>query len=233
MFKRILQLSFGFVIAIAMSGALNVHAADTDTRTATTNASINLKAGAAITLDSAPDYDFGTQTIKANSDTEANLNISENKSNVLQVTNPGLASGWSVTLQLGQFQTADGSRQLKGATLDLSKNSDFAGAGALAGTSKHEAGVATTNNNASELGDPVPYNKTTGVTSYVANGRPLAQSFNFAAGGDPVDMFMAFANQGVGIWQTAFDANLKIPAGNVEGSYKADLTWTLTNAPTN
>lgn len=232
MFKRILQLSFGFVIAIAMSGALNVHAAD-DTRTATTQASISLKAGGNITLDSAPDYDFGSQTIDANGTTEKTLNIRDNPSEVLQVTNPGLASGWTVTVQLAPFILVGGTRQLKGATLDLSKNSEFAGTGTGFENSNHAAGVATTSNNTSDLGDPEQPNDVTRTVSHPANTRPLAKSWNIVAGGDAYDMFEAYANQGVGIWQTAFDAGLKIPAGNVEGSYKADLTWTLTNAPTN
>lgn len=233
MFKRILQLSFGFVIAIAMSGALNVHAADTDTRTATTQASISLKAGGNITLDSAPDFDFPSTTIDADHETNPKLSYSDNQSDVLQVTNPGLSDGWSVTLQVGRFETANGSRYLKGASLDLSSNDKFAGAGVLKGTTNYDAGVATTSNNTTDTkSEPVDYDTTTGKYSFPANTQPLVQSYNLPAEGDPIDMFMAFPGQGVGIWQTAFDATLHIPAGNVEGSYKADLTWTLTNAPT-
>lgn len=227
MFKQMLQLSFGFVIAIALSGALNVHAADT--RTATTTASISLKAGGNVTLDSAPDYDFGTQTIDANDTTTATLLIAENKSNVLQVTNPGLASGWTVNAQLGQFTLVGGTRQLKGAVLNLSTNDEFSGAGNLASNSMSGLGVATTKNNASVFGSPT--DKQSGQT--IPNANASVHGMKLVAGGAQDYGFYALATQGVGIWQTAYDARLDIPAGNVEGSYKADLTWTLTDAPTN
>ena len=232
MFKRVLQLSFGFVIAVALSGTLNVHAANA--RTATTEASINLKAGGAVTLDSAPDYDFGTQTIDADGATNVLLSFADNKSNVLQVTNPGLANGWMVATQLGQFTTADGSRQLKGASLSLSTIPKFSGAGDLAKNSNFGSGVATTSNNASLFGEPTETINSGDQTSerIVPNANAHAHSMNLAAGGASDYAFYALATQGVGIWQTAFDAGLSIPAGNVEGKYKADLTWTLTDAPT-
>lgn len=233
MFKRVLQLSSGFVIAIAMSGALNVHAAD-DTRTATTQASISLKAGGNVTLDSAPDFDFPSTTIDANDTTTAKLSIAENKSNVLQVTNPGLASGWEVTAKLGQFTSTDGSRQLKGAILGLSTSSDFSGTGSLAGNSHSELGVATTKNNASVFGNPTDTINTDSKTTekIIPNANATVHGMTLVAGGAEDYGFYALATQGVGIWQTAYDAALNIPAGNVEGTYKADLTWTLTNAPT-
>lgn len=53
-------------------------------------------------------------------------------------------------------------------------------------------------------------------------------------------MSAADGTQGVGTWNDTLNGSddaqtatsLYVPAGNVSGSYKATLTWTLTNAPT-
>ncbi|WP_127848400.1 WxL domain-containing protein [Lacticaseibacillus hulanensis] len=62
---------------------------------------------------------------------------------------------------------------------------------------------------------------------------PVAQSVTVASGADAQTLLNADKGTGVG----AFDANfgsdnvsLDIPSGNVEGSYSANLTWTLTDS---
>lgn len=51
---------------------------------------------------------------------------------------------------------------------------------------------------------------------------------------DPVTVVSAKAGSGVGAYTGTYgstDASLKVPAGNIGGSYSSTLTWTLANAP--
>ena len=51
---------------------------------------------------------------------------------------------------------------------------------------------------------------------------------------DPVTVVSAKAGSGVGAYTVTYgstDASLKVPAGNIGGSYSSTLTWTLANAP--
>lgn len=51
----------------------------------------------------------------------------------------------------------------------------------------------------------------------------------------PQTVFSAVTNEGMGGWMADFSsedsAHLSIPSGNTQGSYSAELTWTLLNAP--
>ncbi|KRM26682.1 coaggregation promoting factor [Schleiferilactobacillus harbinensis DSM 16991] len=50
----------------------------------------------------------------------------------------------------------------------------------------------------------------------------------------PVTVVSAAAGSGVGAYTGTYgstDASLKVPAGNIGGSYSSTLTWTLANAP--
>jgi hypothetical protein len=52
--------------------------------------------------------------------------------------------------------------------------------------------------------------------------------------GADVNVFTAAAGAGMGEWDNVFttsNVTLDIPAGNVQGAYTTNLTWTLTNAP--
>lgn len=52
--------------------------------------------------------------------------------------------------------------------------------------------------------------------------------------GSPVTVVTAAAGSGVGAYTGTYgstDATLKVPAGNIGGSYSSTLTWTLANAP--
>lgn len=57
---------------------------------------------------------------------------------------------------------------------------------------------------------------------------------NLALSDSPVTVVSAKAGSGVGAYTATYanaDALLKVPAGNIGGSYSSTLTWTLSNAP--
>lgn len=159
---------------------------------ATTDASLNLTAGGAITLDQAPDVDFGTQTIS-----EKAATYTTNLTTPIQVTNPGLQANYTVYATLGNFTAGD--RILKGAVLT------FGTATPLAKDSDNQSGVPTT----------------------LSNRKLYAGMTGFFS-----PMMIASPGSGIGVWQDVIQsAQLTVPAGNVAGSYHADITWTMTNAP--
>ncbi|KRL95722.1 WxL domain-containing protein [Levilactobacillus hammesii] len=53
------------------------------------------------------------------------------------------------------------------------------------------------------------------------------------AGGDAVEILSATNGNGVGTWMNRLsnDTNLSINAGNTQGTYTSNLTWTITNTP--
>lgn len=60
-----------------------------------------------------------------------------------------------------------------------------------------------------------------------------SDGFKDGTGAD-VNVFTAAAGAGMGEWDNVFttsNVTLDIPAGNVQGAYTTNLTWTLTNAP--
>jgi hypothetical protein len=206
--KKISLLTVTAIAAMGLNIATlgsTVFAADGDTATTatptTTNGTINLttqkgddgKTDKDITLDSAPNIDFGEHNI----DTSAQTYTAENIDTPIQVTNPGVNSGWTVTVAASEFK-GDNSHTLKGAVLTIGKGT----------VSTAEA------------------NQSTAPTAIAVTTNSSAQTIFSAADG----------NTGVGVWQSMPDkttTTLAVPAGNVAGSYKADLTWTLTNAPQN
>lgn len=57
---------------------------------------------------------------------------------------------------------------------------------------------------------------------------------NLTLSSSPVTVLSAAAGSGVGAYTGTYgatDASLKVPAGNIGGSYSSTLTWTLANAP--
>lgn len=57
---------------------------------------------------------------------------------------------------------------------------------------------------------------------------------NLSLSSSPVTVVSAAAGSGVGAYTGTYgstDASLKVPAGNIGGSYSSTLTWTLANAP--
>ncbi|WP_338214481.1 WxL domain-containing protein [Companilactobacillus muriivasis] len=119
----------------------------------------------------------------------------------LQIANPGEPTGWTVSLSDTPF--TDGTTG--GATLK--------GASLSLADSTTAPVKADDADNVSTL--PV-FTASTPVSSA------------------PVTILNAAAGTGVGSFTTTYgsgDATLKVPAGNIGGSYTSDLSWTLSNAP--
>lgn len=115
------------------------------------------------------------------------------------VVNPGVASGWSVTAKASDFTGASGT--LRGAELTLG----LGAATTSEGDNQSEAPTTTNEGNTKGV-------KITGAGATVLNA--------------------ADSLHGVGTWSAAVDkavTSLSVPAGNVAGTYTAEITWTLAN----
>ena len=120
---------------------------------------------------------------------------------MLSVLNAGQDTDWAVQLKVGAF--SNGTRTLKGASLSLTDTKVTASGG-------------------------------------VVSQAPTGADVTIAADGSAKTILVAdrdkldttqYSTLGVGMWFSKFGASLNVPAGNVQGDYKADLTWTLSNAP--
>lgn len=120
---------------------------------------------------------------------------------MLSVLNAGQDTDRAVQLQVGAF--SHGTRTLKGATLSL------------------------TNTKVTASGGVVSQAPTGADVTIAADGSAKNILVADRASLDPKN----YSTLGVGVWFSEFGASLNVPAGNVQGDYKADLTWTLSNAP--
>lgn len=216
MTKKTLQLlataalvaGFGFTTVTA-------NAADTtDTGTASTTAKVTLNPAAVdpdnpgdaggIKLNSAPNLTFAATTLDG---TDKN-NIAGTVSGDAEVINGGYKTGWHLTVANTPMATSLETDGTVSAGADIIKGGNYT----LVSTG---AKSATTDAN------------TTTATS------TKSITFNTqAASADAQDVMWADANEGVGTWDAGYSsASMNVPAGNVEGSYVANLNWTLTNAP--
>lgn len=206
--KKTILVSVVAAAAFAATAAFSANSVSADT-TATptkTSGTIGLTdaqnpdgtGNATITLDSAPDISFGTQPVS----TTAQTYYASAMKTPVQVTNPGINSGWTAQVSATEFN-GDNGTTLKGAKLNLVSTEATAADGTNASTKPETFSV-------SELGS--------------ANKEIMS-----AADG----------TQGVGVWQdtlssdstdSAKGTNLYVPAGNVAGSYKAELTWTMVDS---
>jgi hypothetical protein len=269
--------------------SLAVHAADdfqivptTSGSTATVAGSISLTAGTSSTLETVPDFEFGTQSTSAenknyaaksnrvNDDSEtvnaptsdddesdgtSTITAVPDSSMQLTVRNPGRVTGWSIYVHASDFiQTGTNDiRVLQGAILSIKKN-----------MSNRQTGATDTNNSdQSTNGDARIWTGDTHQTTDEAPQSPLIDNSEATSSTDTsttadvttglmsdasnfvipmstdvgaAEIFAADAGKGVGVWNLDFSANnvrLDVPAGNVAGSYQADLTWELYNAPQN
>lgn len=211
MMKKLLVSGLAFLGTLALYAQPVFAGTDTPTPdtdevaqsgTASTDASISLTGGL-ITLLQAPSLNFGTHEITAKTqDITIDAKTSGNGlSKSIAVQNAGQASGWHVTMQVGQFN-GDNGYVLKGATLTLTQNRV---------TSDSSISVAPT-----------------GITNKVvaAAGTSSAPVTVLNAAKDDtnpvgVGLWRSYLNS----------ATLHIPAGNVSGNYTSNLTWTLSNAP--
>ncbi|WP_125710833.1 WxL domain-containing protein [Lacticaseibacillus porcinae] len=188
MFKQIITAALA-IVTTAVVGGQAVHADVTSDTAATTKGSITLTTGGAITLNQAPDLDFGQKPISTTATT-----YTTKGSAPIQVTNPGFTSGWSVSVAASKFTT--GKYDLKGAELTVNV--------------KNIAAADGSNTSAS----------------------PDAPHNAIEPGGSAVNVFSAATDAGVGVWNNSWDTViLAVPAGNVAGDYKSELTWTLSDAP--
>lgn len=120
---------------------------------------------------------------------------------MLSVLNAGQDTDWAVQLKVGAF--SNGTRTLKGATLSLTNTKVTASGGVVSQAPK---------------GDDVTIAADGSAKNILVADRALLDPKNYST-------------LGVGVWFSTFGASLDVPAGNVQGEYKADLTWTLSNAP--
>lgn len=151
-----------------------------------------------ITLVKAANISFGSKAVSTSAATyKAD---GENASNIVNVVNPGVASGWTVTAAASDFTDNTDSNNvltLKGAQLTL--------------------GLTTP-----KAADDKNQSKTPSVATAMITGEGAGQTVFNAKD----------ANTGVGDWSTTVDpetTTLSVPAGNVAGTYHADINWTLTN----
>ena len=102
----------------AFAGAHTASAADNE-QTSTAKVSLSLPSDAAVGIKSAPDLDFGSQAISTQQTTMKVASQPE----ALVVSNPGLASTWSVKVSASDF-TKDGStRTIQGAQIVMGNGS--------------------------------------------------------------------------------------------------------------
>ncbi|WP_125767142.1 WxL domain-containing protein [Lapidilactobacillus wuchangensis] len=193
--KLVLAAATALLGFFAVSG-VNAQAADITNNTGDTTATVGLTSDSdddKISLTKAPVFDFGSQQIGSQPLTLQ----AETVTDPITVENPGLGTGWNVTVTGSDF--LNGSTKLNGAKLVLN--------GEVAAEDSENQSVAPTTK-------PIIVND---------------QAQN---------IFTATANNGIGGWLNNFDTDydhqravLKIPAGNVAGTYVSNLTWTLTDAP--
>lgn len=216
MFKKLMVFSLA-LIGVSVAAAQPVFAGTTTDATVDeskptvtpmrrevqTNASINLMAGDLL-IEGAPDIDFGTAQITAQGHSYPATSVSP----MLSVLNAGQDTDWAVQLKVGAFSNA--TQTLKGATRELKG-----------------ASLSLTDTQVTASGGVVSQAPTGADVTIAADGS--AKNI-LVADRDKLDTTQ-YSTLGVGIWFSEFGASLNVPAGNVQGDYKADLTWTLSNAP--
>ncbi|MGX6961741.1 WxL domain-containing protein [Vagococcus xieshaowenii] len=161
--------------------------------------------GGQFTIDAVPNFDFGETTvagatIKLDSATKSAVQVSDRRSS---------GSGWTLNVKLGEFNNTDPSKTGKEAKL---------------------AGVSM---NLGIIGDLV-------ANEGNNNMAPAKKAIKLEAGGGSDNLLTAdtdtedVVGMGRGSWlgrfsdgMTETETSLFIPGGNYEGSYAADLTWTL------
>lgn len=208
MFKKLMVFSLA-LIGVSVATAQPVFADESKPtvtpmrREAQTNASINLTAGDLL-IEGAPNIDFGTAQITAQGHSYPATSVSP----MLSVLNAGQDTDWAVQLQVGAFSNA--TQTLKGATRELKG-----------------ASLSLTNTQVTASGGVVSQAPTGADVTIAADGSTKNILVADRASLDPKN----YSTLGVGVWFSEFGASLNVPAGNVQGDYKADLTWTLSNAP--
>lgn len=200
----------------AAFSASNVFAADTTKNDApTTTGTIGLNATTdgqpsngsndlPVELKSAPSVDFGNKTLN----TAADSYTAETVSAPIEVLNPGIATPWTVSAEATEFTDSTTNTVLKGAVLTMS-NPDVS----------INNGKAT--QSAAANANTLTFPTTAAITAFSS-----AATVKDEATGET-------KTQGVGTNDATFskeNVKLDVPAGNVQGSYTSNITWTLTNS---
>lgn len=225
MTKKILRLLVaastlaGFLVA----GGITVNADDASSSssssspvsgTSTTTANVTLNAesfsgdssdgntnglAGGIKLQSVPGFQFGTQTIDT-STSEAHY-VTANTLAPVTVINPGIATGWNVTVASGPMTSTNGD-VLKASNLNLT-----------AGSPTSE----TTDNNADATANMPTFSNVILNTDGSSGNVPVATAAVKSGLGT---WNMPYTN-----------ATLNVAQNNLASTYTSNLTWTLTNAP--
>lgn len=120
--------------------------------------------------------------------------------NPVEVSNPGLASGWNVKVSNTGFLNSDATAT--------------PGDGAKLGGAVLSLPAATSA--AANTGNP--------------SAAPTASAVSLQGDGTDQLVLSAAANAGLGVWDSTYApgaVNLAVPAGQEPGSYTSTVTWTL------
>ncbi|GEO70230.1 WxL domain-containing protein [Levilactobacillus acidifarinae] len=206
MTKKTLQL-LATVAAVTGLGLATTATAHAETGTKSTSATVTLNAGpvdptdpgnaGGIKLVSAPTLNFNALELDGASAQTSTLD----KVDPVVITNPGVATGWNVTVANTAFAT-----EANGA-------GDIIKAGSMVLTSSTPTTSNTDNTDATNVPTPSNVSLNTQGTEAVPVATAAAKS--------------GLGTWNVNYSK----ADLTVPANNVAGTYTSDLTWTLTNAP--
>lgn len=160
-----------------------------------------------LSMDYVSSVDFGTNQISS----KRAVYESTSKKPFIQVSDArGTGSGWDVTASVSNFVNDSGESSLPGAALSFENGE-----------------IKTTSDNVSQDNPP------TG-----------SQNIVLATDGTPANVMTANNDQGLGTWierwfptkqesSTNNNVTLAVPAGSAStGTHTAEVTWTLTSAPT-
>lgn len=153
-----------------------------------------------LTIDYISNIQFGEQEIKSG-DTIYNAS---NESPFVQITDKrGTGAGWTLSAQTKGFQTADGKKQLKGATLTFQNG---------------QVKTRTGNVSAAPTAADVTFNN--------ADAKVVMTAKKDAGRGTWVDVFSGEADNNENV-------QLKVLEGSADANvdYEAEINWTLANAP--
>lgn len=156
------------------------------------------------------DLDFGSQAIGVN-----DMNFTDTNSPIITVTDiRGNASGWNLSVSLGEFKDSTAKRTLKGVRLF------------------YPTVTMTTNATVSvDERTPEALAKDKSFSDESVNGILVDAAETPSA----KTLINSVAGKGNGQWTATYDTTnkieLNVPAGNLSGNYEAALTYTLTDGP--
>lgn len=191
-------------ISLLTSGGLMVAAVNAQAETKTSNATVEVDQGGALTLDAVPSFNFGKASAQ-NMLTGVTLPLATTETNQLKVSDSrGLGNNaWSVTASLSTPFTSTDGAELSGAKLNLA---------AVSGKNSLDA---ETN-----------YTQVEGATLEGTTEQPIVLKDDAFAGTSTYNYTATSATDGKP------SASLILPASATfkSGTYTSEITWTLTSA---